>query len=108
MGKKPDGVKMYPQEIQEILREGVERVDSDGEPEEHLYEMAVEPGESTYKMRLFTPAEYAEHWKDKALSTKVFAENGEVVGAQWNNSSPGAPPDSWDAEATYRPIYCQR
>ena len=105
-GKKLDHVAVYPLEIQVILRDTMATVEHGGDAEEALYELVEVPGDSAFRMRLFTKAEYTEHWEEK-LSTKVFSDNGEVVGAQWNNNFAGEPPGSWDVDAMYRSNYRQ-
>ena len=60
----------------------------------------------TMKIRLFNKDEYEKHWAVR-LGKLVVEANGDVVGAQWNASFNGEPPDSWDDNATYRPTYMQ-
>ena len=101
VGKGPDGVAVYPQVIQERCRAAMEKV-KDGEGAQvELYEMAED---WVMKMRLFIEEEYFEHWDEK-FAKRVVDDNGDVVGAQWNASCSGEPPDSWDDNATYRPVY---
>ena len=56
-----------------------------------------------FKLRLFDGDEYHEHWKDR-LSKHVRDGSGQIVGAQWMSSFEGEPPETWDNNASYRPI----
>ena len=100
VGKGPDGVVVYPQVIQESLRTAMQNVE-DGEAQVVLYEMA---DDWVMKIRLFIVEEYHAYWREK-LAKRVVDDNGDVVGAQRNASCNGEPPDSWDDNATYRPVY---
>ena len=86
--------------IQESLRTAMQNVE-DGEAQVVLYEMA---DDWVMKIRLFIVEEYHAYWREK-LAKRVVDDNGDVVGAQWNASCSGEPPDSWDDNATYRPVY---
>ena len=89
VGKGPDGVAVYPQVIQESLRTAMQNVEN-GEAQVVLYEMA---DDWVMKMRLFIVEEYHAYWREK-LAKRVVDDNGDVVGAQWNASCNGEPPDS--------------
>ena len=100
VGKGPDSVVVYPQVIQESLRTAMQDV-KHGETQVVLYEMA---DDWVMKIRLFTEEEYHAYWRER-LAKRVVDDSGDVVGAQWNASCSGEPPDSWDDNATHRPVY---
>ena len=102
LGQKPDSIAVYPKVIQEKLRAAHAKVHDEG-AQEVLYEMS---DWMTTKIRLFNKDEYEKRWAVR-LGKLVVEANGDVVGAQWNASFNGEPPDSWDDSATYRPTYMQ-
>ena len=94
LGKK--STEAYPQEIQEELRKLATRLQESGDSQQMEYDMT---DGWVYNLRLIATSE-RELWE------KYLAKYGvDWVGAQWNNMTGTSPPDSFDEDVMYRPIY---